>query len=58
MMSDRSIRVPERQTAVARHSRYRVSRSTEGCAATLDQWFEALIGADTLDEVFDPRRRH
>ena len=27
-------------------------------AATLDRWLEALIGADTLDEVFDPQRRH
>ena len=27
-------------------------------AATLDRWLEVLIGADTLDEIFDPRRRH
>jgi hypothetical protein len=27
-------------------------------AAMLDRWLEALIGADTLDEVFDPQRRH
>ena len=26
--------------------------------AKLDRWLEALIGADTLDEVFDPKRRH
>ena len=26
--------------------------------ATLDRWLETLIGADTLDEVFDPKRRH
>ena len=27
-------------------------------AATLDRWLEALIGAETLDEVFDNRRHH
>ena len=27
-------------------------------AATLDRWLEALIDADTLDEVFDIRRHH
>ena len=27
-------------------------------AATLDRWLEALVVADTLEEVFDPRRRH
>ena len=26
--------------------------------ATLDRWLEALIGADTLDAVFDPPRQH
>ena len=26
--------------------------------ATLDRWLEALIGAETLDEVFDSRRHH
>ena len=27
-------------------------------AATLDRWLEALVVADTLEEVFGPRRRH
>ena len=27
-------------------------------AATLDRWLEALVVADTLEEVFDARRRH
>ena len=25
---------------------------------TLDRWLDALVGAGTLDEVFEPRRRH
>ena len=27
-------------------------------AATLDRWLDALLGADTLDAVFDPPRQH
>ena len=27
-------------------------------AATLDRWIDALLGADTLDAVFDPPRQH
>ncbi len=27
-------------------------------AETLDRWLDALIGADTLEEIFDPRWRH
>ncbi len=27
-------------------------------AETVDRWLDALVGAGTLDEVFEPRRRH
>lgn len=36
----------------------RVDEVRAADVATLDRWLEALIGADTLDEVFEPRKRH
>ena len=36
----------------------RVDEIRTADAATLDRWLEALIVAETLEDVFEPRKRH